>query len=69
MKSLDILLGLLDEAHFKTCAKMSRDRITILSRYENEGDAFLGITLPLFSEWLEQSIQEGKVATWIFARF
>jgi len=69
MKSLDILLGLLDEAHFKTCARMDRDRSTILSRYENEGDSFLGITLPLFSEWLEQSIQEGRVATWIFARF
>ncbi len=69
MKSLDILLGLLDEAHFKTCASLSRDRSTILSRYENEGESFLGITLPLFSEWLEESLQQGTVATWIFSRF
>jgi len=69
MKSLDILLGLLDEAHFKTCASMERDKITILSRYENEGESFLGITLPQFSEWLEESLQQGFVASWIFARF
>lgn len=69
MKSLEILLGLLDEAHFKTCASIERDRSTILSRYENEGESFLGITLPLFSEWLEESIQRGQVATWIHARF
>ncbi len=69
MKSLDILLGLLDEAHFKTCARLVRDKNTILSRYENEGESFLGITLPLFSEWLEESISQKKVATWIFSRF
>lgn len=69
MKSLDILLTLLDEAHLKTCASMSRDRITILSRYEHEGESFLGITLPAFSEWLEESLQEGRIATSIYARF
>jgi len=69
MKSLDILLTLLDEAHFLLCANMSRDKITILSRYENEGESFLGITLPAFSEWLEESLQAGCVAPSIFARF
>jgi len=69
MKSLDILLGILDEAHFKTCARLDRDKSTILSRYENEGESFLGITLPQFSEWLEESLQKGTVATWIFSRF
>lgn len=69
MKSLDILLSILDEAHLTTCASMVRDRQTILSRYENEGYSFIGITLPLFSEWLEQSIQAGQVATSIYARF
>jgi len=69
MKSLDILLGLLDEAHFKLCANIERDRLTILSRCKNEGEAFLGITLPAFSEWLEESIQLGRVATSIFSRF
>ncbi len=69
MKSLDILLGLLDEAHFKLCASIDRDKLTILSRCKNEGESFLGITLPIFSEWLEQSIQQGYVATSIYARF
>lgn len=69
MKSLDILLLILDEAHLKTCASMVRDRQTILSRFENEGESFLGITLPAFAEWLEESLQNGSVATSIFARF
>ena len=69
MKSLDILLGQLDEAHSKTCAKMERDKLTILSRYEHEGTSFLGITLPMFGEWLEQSIQAGHIATSIYSRF
>jgi hypothetical protein len=69
MKSLDILLSILDEAHLKTCANTNRDRVTILSRYENEGESFLGITLPTFAEWLEESLQNGRVATSIFARF
>jgi hypothetical protein len=69
MKSLDILLSILDEAHLKTCASTNRDRVTILSRYENEGESFLGITLPTFSEWLEESLQLGRVATSIYARF
>ena len=69
MKSLEILLTLLDEAHFTTCASIERDKKTILTRYENEGESFLGITLPAFSEWLEESLQRGSVATWIYARF
>jgi len=69
MKSLDILLELLDEAHRSLCANMSRDKITIMSRYENEGESFLGITLPLFSEWLTMSLQQGFVATSIYSRF
>ena len=69
MKSLDILLSILDEAHLNTCASMVRDRVTILSRYKNEGYAFVGITLPLFGEWLEQSLQTGQMATSIYARF
>lgn len=69
MKSLDILLGLLDEAHFKTCASIERDKLTILSRYKDEGESFLGITLPQFCEWLEESLQRGTVSTLIFARF
>lgn len=69
MKSLDILLGLLDEAHSKTCASMVRDKSTILSRYKNEGESFLGITLPSFAEWLEQSLQSGQMAPSIYARF
>lgn len=69
MKSLDILLALLDEAHEFMCASMARDRLTIIARYENEGRSFLGITLPAFSEWLEQSLQQGCVATSIFSRF
>ena len=69
MKSLDILLALLDEAHINTCANMAPDRLTIIRRFENEGESFLGITLPTFSEWLEESLQQGSVATSIFARF
>ena len=69
MKSLDILLGILDEAHFNTCASISRDLITIRARCEHEGNAFLGITLPAFGEWLEQSIQAGRVLTSIYSRF
>ena len=69
MKSLDILLTLLDEAHLKTCASMVRDKSTILSRFKNEGESFLGITLPAFSEWLEESLQLGRVSTSIYARF
>jgi len=69
MKSLDILSAILDEAHNTTCASMSRDKLTILSRYENEGESFLGITLPAFSEWLTTSLHEGRVATSIYARF
>ena len=69
MKSLDILLTLLDEAHFKTCANIERDKLTILSRCKDEGESFLGITLPAFSEWLEESLQAGRIATSIFSRF
>jgi len=69
MKSLDILLGQLDEAHIYTCARIDRDKSTILSRYEHEGYSFLGITLPAFSEWLTQSIQAGRVLTSIYPRF
>lgn len=69
MKSLEILLGLLDEAHHISCARMDRDRSTILSRYENEGESFLGITLPMFAEWLEKSLHDGHVAPSIYARF
>lgn len=69
MKSLDILLVLLDEAHFNTCASMERDKTTVLSRYENEGESFLGITLPAFAEWLEESLQSGRASTSIYARF
>jgi len=68
MKSLDILSTILDEAHI-SCASTSRDRITILSRCENEGESFLGITLPLFAQWLEESLERGKVSTWIYSRF
>lgn len=69
MKSLEILLTQLDEAHLTTCASIERDKKTILSRFKDEGESFLGITLPLFAEWLEESIQSGRVATWIFSRF
>lgn len=69
MKSLEILLGLLDEAHFNTCASIYRDKVTIESRFKHEGESFLGITLPMFSEWLEESLREGRVATWIYSRF
>jgi hypothetical protein len=69
MKSLDILLSILDEAHLQTCAKIDRDKVTIQSRCKDEGESFLGITLPSFAEWLEQSIQSGGIATSIYARF
>jgi len=69
MKSLDILLGQLDEAHINTCASMLRDKVTILSRLEHEGLSCLGITLPTFGEWLEQSIQAGRISTSIYSRF
>lgn len=69
MKSLEILLGILDEAQTKTCASMTRDKQTIVSRYEEEGESFLGITLPLFSSWLEESLELGRVSASIFPRF
>lgn len=69
MKSLDILLSILDEAQSILCASTNRDRVTILSRYKNEGESFLGITLPTFSEWLEESLHQGRVATSIYTRF
>lgn len=69
MKSLDILLALLETAHLSMCASIARDRVTLIERYKHEGESFLGITLPLFSEWLEESLHQGYVATSIFSRF
>jgi hypothetical protein len=69
MKSLDILLCILDDAQAQTCADTTRDKITILSRYKDEGLSFLGITLPYFSEWLELSLEEGKVVNTIYSKF
>ena len=69
MKSLDILLTILDEAHLRTCASIERDKSTIISRCKDEGDSFLGITLPAFAEWLEESLHNGRVSTSIYARF
>jgi len=69
MKSLEILLTQLDEAHLTTCASIERDKKTILKRFEDEGESFLGITLPLFFEWLTSSQQDGQIATSIYARF
>lgn len=69
MKSLDILLCILEDAQVQTCANTTRDKITICHRYENEGLSFLGITLPMFSEWLETSLRRGIVATTIYSKF
>lgn len=69
MKSLDILLEQLDEAHTISCASLTRDRMTILSRLKHEGSSFLGITLPMFSDWLTSSIDAGRIATSIYSRF
>jgi hypothetical protein len=69
MKSLDILLTILDEAQINICASTQRDQLTIRSRYKDEGESFLGITLPLFAQWLEESLEFRRVSTWIYSRF
>lgn len=69
MKSLVILLAVLDDAQKATCADTSRDKITILSRHEHEGDSFLGITLPDFGSWFERSLELNRAETTIYSKF
>lgn len=69
MKSLIILQSLLQDASTSVGADMTRDWLTIQSRLQHEGLSFLTITLPAFSSWLEQSLEEGHTLPTIFAFF
>ncbi len=69
MKSLAILLSYLQDASSNLGADTSRDRDKILSRFQCEGLSFLTITLPTFSSWLEQSLEEGHVTDVIYCTF
>lgn len=69
MKSLKILKSLLHDASLQNDVSTDRDWVTIQSRFENEGLSFLTITLPDFSSWLEESLEEGQALPWITKRF
>lgn len=69
MKSLKILRLLMQDAEFKSSRETERDWKTIQSRFENEGISFLMITLPAFTNWLEQSLELGQASPSIFATF
>lgn len=69
MKSLEILNSLLQDVSRTLGTDMSRDWITIQTRFQHEGYSFLTITLPAYSTWLEQSLEEGKMLPTIFSRF
>ncbi len=69
MKSLNILRALLHDASLHCDANTDRDWITIQSRFQTEGLSFLTITLPRFSNWLEQSLEEGHVLPTILTSF
>lgn len=69
MKSLGILQQLLAEAQVQLRASTRRDWLTIQKRHRNEGDSFLGITLPAFSEWVERSLHDGQVDSSIYVHF
>lgn len=69
MKSLIILSAILRDASVSTGVDTTRDLKTIRSRIKDEGDSFLTITLPAFSQWFESSIEEGKVVNGIFSKF
>ncbi len=70
MKSLFILRLLLQDAESIIGShETDRDWLTIQTRFEHEGESFLMITLPTFSSWLEQSLENGSVVPSIFQSF
>lgn len=69
MKSLDILRVILLEAQSQLRASTSRDWETIQSRHKDEGDSFLGITLPAFNDWLVTSLSSGQAEPAIRSQF
>lgn len=69
MKSLDILRLLVQDAALNCSVNTGRDWLTIQSRVENEGLSFLTITLPRFTTWLEQSLEESLAQPTIFPVF
>lgn len=69
MKSLKILSSLLSDASRSLDVDMRRDWVTIQSRFQHEGLSFLTITLPAFSSWLEQSLEEGHLLPDVFCSF
>ncbi len=69
MKSLNILLCLLQDASRSLGANTTRDWVTIQSRFQHEGLSFLTITLPAYSSWLEQSLEEGHLLQSIYQTF
>jgi len=69
MKSLNILRLLVLDAALNCAADTGRDWMTIQSRVDREGLSFLTITLPRFSSWLEQSLEEGAALPTILPFF
>lgn len=69
MKSLLELLSILQDAEKSLCIDTRRDWETTQSRIKHEGLSFATITLPRFSSWLEQSLEEGRALSTITSSF
>jgi hypothetical protein len=63
------LLTLLDELGEQQSLSVERDKNYILSRLKHEGISFLMITLPLFSDGLEESLEKGAASPDFFQAF
>jgi hypothetical protein len=70
MKSLvDILVHILHDCSIMCGANPTRDILTVTRRTEHEGDSFLTITLPSFSQGFERSLEEGRLSPAHFPKF
>jgi len=71
MKSpIELLQGVLADASTWCCTKSTtRDLETITSRYEQEGESFLTITLPTFCSDFEKGLEQGWVDHNMFPGF
>lgn len=70
MKSLvDLLELLLRDCGRKSGAPVERDIVTLRRRTEHEGDSFMTITLPLFCQDFERSLDVGRIAPGAFLSF
>lgn len=70
MKSLISLTSrVLQECGTQDGVCTDRDLMTIRTRFEDEGDSFLTITLPTFAKGLEQSLEAGVCSPNLFPSF